>query len=134
MYRKPESDILANSTKPAVDSKINSYVTLCRAWQVAAWPVSLQSIQCFAASLKEGGYRSAQTYFHSVFSYQRRTLQIEVEGLVKQTAKDYARSIGRGLGPASLKDSFDVDLLASIPPDRSSGSFDINDRDMDATS
>ena len=87
--------------------------------------VSLQSIQCFAASLREGGYRSAQTYFPSIFSYQRPTLQIEVEGLVKQTAKDYARSIGRGLGPTSLKDAFEVDTLSSIPTDFFETSFDI---------
>ena len=110
-----EKDILAHSTQPSFDSKVRTYLSVCQAWQVEPWPVSMESIQCFAASLKEGAYKSAQGFFQSVFTYQRRHLQIEVGAVIKGAAKDYARSISRGLGPSSLKDSFDVEMLANIP-------------------
>lgn len=84
-------------------------------------------LQYFAASLKEGGYTSAQTYFQAIFSHQRRTLQMEVLQIIKHTAKDYARSIGRSLGPAALKDSFDVELLATIPVDFTETPFRFSD-------
>lgn len=105
-----EADILAHTARPATDSKVRSYVTLCHIWQV-----------------REGGYTSAQTYFQAIFSHQRRTLQVEVLQIIKHTAKDYARSIGRGLGPAALKDSFDVELLTTIPVDFTETPFRFSD-------
>ena len=109
-----ERDILANTTQPVFDSKVRTYLTVCQAWQVAPWPITMESLQFFAASMKEGAYKSSQGFFQSVFTYQRRHLQIEVSQLLKGAAKDYARSISRGLGPSSLKDSFDVEALINI--------------------
>ena len=107
-------DILASTTQPSFDSKVKTYVSVCQAWQVAPWPISLESLQCFAASLKEGADKSSHGLFQSIFTYQRLHLQVDVDSVIRGAAKDYSRSISRGLGPCTLKDSFDVETLGSI--------------------
>lgn len=79
-----ERDISASTTPPAVDSKVKTFVSICRAWQVAPWPVSMESILAFGALLKKGGHKSSQGFFQAVFIYQRRHLQTEVAGLCDQ--------------------------------------------------
>lgn len=78
------------------------------------WPVSLESLQCFAASLKEGAYKSSQGFFQSVFTYQRRHLQLEESQVLKGAAKTTPVVSPEELGPSTLKDSFDVENLALI--------------------
>ena len=109
-----EQDILANSTNPSQDSRVRTYKAVCRAWQVEAFPLTLESIRCFGASLKAGGYRSAAVYFQAILGYQARHLHVAVEALHRSAIKDAVRSIRRGLGPAGLKDSFDVSYLSNI--------------------
>ena len=109
-----EQDILANSTNPSQDSRVKTYKSICRAWQVEAFPLTLESIRCFGASLKAGGYRSAAVYFQAVLGYQARHLQVAVDPIHRSAIKDAVRSIRRGLGPAGLKDSFDVSYLSNI--------------------
>eukprot|EP00435_Cladocopium_sp_Y103_P022823 s2498_g5.t1 len=120
-----ERDVLANTTKPSTDSKVKTYQTICLAWQVEPWPVTLRSIQCFGASLKEGAYKSAQGFFQAIFTYQRRHLQQDVDSVIRGAARDYTRSISRGIGPSALKDSFDVDLLTQIPVNHAAEPFDM---------
>ena len=121
-----EKDILASTTQPAVDSKVRTYLAICRAWQLAPWPVSMESLQAFGASMKEGGYKSSQGFFQAVFTHQRRHMQVDVDSLLRSTARDYVRSISRGLGPSTLKDSFNVEDLAHIPISYNEESFDMN--------
>ena len=109
-----EQDILANSTNPSQDSRVRTYKAICRAWQIEAFPLTLESIRCFGASLKAGGYRSAAVYFQAILGYQARHLQVAVETIHRSAIKDAVRSIRRGLGPAGLKDSFDVSALHNI--------------------
>ena len=63
---------------------VKTFVSICRAWQVAPWPVSMESILAFGALLKKGGHKSSQGFFQAVFIYQRRHLQTEVAGLCDQ--------------------------------------------------
>ena len=91
-----ERAILAHTTQPSFDSKVRTYMAICPAWQVQPWPISLESLQCFAASLKEGAYKSSQGFFQAIFTHQRRHLQVEVAAVIKGAAKDYSRSISRG--------------------------------------
>ena len=109
-----EHDILANSTNPSQDSRVRTYKAICRAWQIEAFPLTLESIRCFGASLKAGGYRSASVYFQAILGYQARHLHVAVEAIHRSAIKDAVRSIRRGLGPAGLKDSFDVSALHNI--------------------
>eukprot|EP00435_Cladocopium_sp_Y103_P049910 s2136_g15.t1 len=119
-----ERDVLANTTKPSMDSKVKTYQAICVAWRVA-WPISLHSVQCFGASLKEGAYKSSQGFFQAIFIYQRRYLQQDVDPVVRSAARDYTRSIARGLGPSVLKDCFDVSRLADIPIEYQISPFDM---------
>ena len=110
-----DEGILSANTRPAVDSRVRMYEEICQAWGVASWPITHDSLRCFAASLKHGRYRSAALYFSSVFGHQTRTLVQPVDELLKVSAKNFTRSITRGMGPSQLKDSFDVAELVRIP-------------------
>ena len=74
--------------------------------------MSVESVRCCGASLKAGGYRSAQLYFQAATGHQLRHLGVPLDPLLKGPIKEVVRSIRRGLGPARLKDSFDVWSLA----------------------
>eukprot|EP00438_Fugacium_kawagutii_P022610 Skav212148 [mRNA] locus=scaffold1323:331971:333758:- [translate_table: standard] len=112
-----DSDILARSTQPAQASRVRTYRSLCAAWQVQAFPMTIESVRCSAASLKAGHYRSAHLYYQAAMGYQARQLGDLVDPLVRATVRDCTRSIRRGLGPSRLKDSFDVWVLVAAPDD-----------------
>lgn len=113
--RDLESAVLAPSTAPAVASRVSVYQEICKAWNVAPWPVSHESLRSFAASLKAGHYRSSSLYFSTIFSFQQRTMAIPVDKILSALAKDYNRSITRGMGPSKLKDAFDLSLIGKLP-------------------
>ena len=120
-----QADILAKSSAPAQESRLKTYRALCSAWDVPAFPLSLESVRCVAASLKAGFYRSPQLYFQAASGYQMRSLGLPVDSLVRGTIKEVVRSVKRGLGPAKLKDSFDVWKLhfATVSDDEDSFDF-----------
>ena len=120
-----QADILAKSTTPAQESRLKTYRALCSAWEVPAFPLSLESVKCVAASLKAGFYRSPQLYFQAAAGYQMRTLGLPVDSLVRGTIKEVVRSVKRGLGPAKLKDSFDVWKLQFTTVSDDEDSFDL---------
>ena len=122
-----DNSLLAPSTQPAVDSRVRTYCDLCHAWAVNPFPITFESLRCFAASLKAGRYKSATVYFHTIFGHQQRHFAIPVDQFLKGTAKSYARAIARGLGPSSLKDSFDMDDLNNIPTAAREEPFDITE-------
>ena len=76
-------------------------------------PLDDQNVRAVAASLKRGRYRSAEQYFSAAASFQARRLHSSVPPHIRACMRDCIRSIRRGLGPAALKDSFDLRLLAS---------------------
>ena len=103
-----QDDMLSRSTGPAQASRVRTYRALCSAWGVTAFPMSTESVKCVGASLKAGFYRSPQLYFQAAMGHQMRALGWPVEAMVKGLVKEVVRSVKRGLGPAKLKDSFDV--------------------------
>ena len=78
-----------------------------------------------AASLKAGFDRSPQLYVQAAAGYQMRTLGLPVDSLVRGTIKEVVRSVKRGLGPAKLKDSFDVWKLQFTTVSDDEDSFDL---------
>ena len=120
-----DKDILARSSEPAQVSRLRTFRAICTAWGVAAFPLSVENIRCFAASMKAGGYRSASLYFQAAINHQIRFLREPVQPLLRSIIKDVARSIRRGLGPSRLKEGFDVFALTSLvaPDDESSFDF-----------
>ena len=87
------------------------------------WPLSAENVMAFAASLKQGGYKSAGAYFQVICTYQQRELRTPVPQLLRQCIRDYLRSIQRGLGVDKLKDSFNLLRLGGIPIDDDEGRF-----------
>jgi len=111
-----DQDVLARSTNPAVEARVRTYMAICRAWEVAAFPLDNQNIRCFGASLKAGGYRSAAVYFQAICGHQQRALKTPIPAIVKMGIRDCIRSIQRGLGESRLKDAFNGLLLGNIAP------------------
>lgn len=109
-----DRDVLARSTEPAQQSRVRTYRALCAAWGVAPFPLSVENIRCSAASFKAGGYRSAALYLQAAVNYQIRFMKEPIHPLLRATIKDVVRSIKRGLGPARLKEGFDVFSLSSV--------------------
>ena len=92
-----DTAMLAATTRPAVDSRVRVYETICKAWEVPSWPVTHDSLRCFSASLKQGHYRSVALYFSAIFGHQQRVLTMPVEDFLKQAAKSFVRSVTRGI-------------------------------------
>ena len=118
-----DQDVLARSTAPSVEARLRTYLAVCRAWEVDPWPLSAENVRAFAASLKQGGYKSAGAYFQVICTYQQRELRTPVPQLLRQCIRDYLRSIQRGLGVDKLKDSFNLLRLGDIPIDDDEGRF-----------
>ena len=55
-----ERDVVANSTKPSQDSRVRSFLALCTAWEIPAFPLTPECVKAVGASLKAGAYRSPQ--------------------------------------------------------------------------
>ena len=119
-----DRDVVARSSAPSHDSRLRTFRALAAAWEVQPFPLSVESIRCVAASLKAGGYRSAQLYFQSAINFQLRVLHEMVHPLLRSLIKDMVRSIKRGLGPASLKHGFDPFLVTGLIDPNDSDPFD----------
>lgn len=120
-----EDDILAHSTKPANDSRLRTFMAICGAWQVQAFPLSPTCIRCVGASFKAGGYRSAGIYFQTAVSHQMRAHGTPVAPFLRSMIRDVVRSVRRGLGPSSLKSGFDVATLARVVDPRDDKPFSL---------
>ena len=87
---------------------------LCQAWAVEPWPISLEAVRSVAASLRRGGYRSAQNYFDAAVAYQERFREQAVDPLLKKAMRRYTRAVLRGLPGSRLKTVFPVDRLTAL--------------------
>ena len=121
-----DHDVVARSSAPSQESRLRTFRSLAAAWEVAPFPLSVESIRCVAASLKAGGYRSSQLYFQSAINYQLRTLHETVHPLIRSLIRDMNRSIKRGLGPSQLKHGFDPFLITGLIDSNDSDPFDLN--------
>ena len=109
-----EGDVIAHSTKPAQDSRLRTFLALCTAWEVSAFPLTPECVKAVGASLKAGAYRSPQLYFQAAINHQIRRYGMQVEPFLRAIIKDINRSIKRGLGPARLKAGFNVYAIATL--------------------
>ena len=116
-----DRDILARTSQPAQESRLRTFRAICAAWEVAPFPLSIESVRCCAASLKAGGYRSASLFMQAAINHQIRYIREPIHPLIRATIRDAVRSIRRGLGPSRLKEGFDVFALAAA--------VDVDDQD-----
>eukprot|EP00439_Symbiodinium_sp_Y106_P035487 s3692_g4.t1 len=107
-----DDDVLAKSTVGPMESRLLVWRRLCEAWEVPSFPLDEKNIRAVGASLKRGQYRSAAQYYSAAVSFQARRLRLSLPPFAKALIKDCIRSIRRGLGPAALKDSFSLLMLA----------------------
>ena len=121
-----DQDVVARSSARSQESRLRTFRSLAAAWEVAPFPLSVESIRCMAASLKAGGYRSSQLYFQSAINYQLRTLHETVHPLLRSLIRDMNRSIKRGLGPSQLKHGFDPFLITGLIDSNDSDPFDLD--------
>ena len=78
-----EQDILARSTNPSQESRVRTYRAICKAWGIPAFPMTLETIRCFGASMKAGHYRSVAIYYQAAMGFQARHLATPVEPLLR---------------------------------------------------
>ncbi|CAE7720342.1 unnamed protein product [Symbiodinium microadriaticum] len=79
----------------------------CQVWAVEPWPITVDAISKVTASLRRGGYKSAQNHFDAAASYQER---YEVADMLKLDLKDAAQKPVR---EATLQD-MDSDSLKMV--------------------
>lgn len=121
-----DRDILARSTKPANDSRLKTFMALCGAWEVQAFPLNPVCIRCVGASFKAGCYRSAGIYFQTAISHQLRMMGLPISPFIRSLIRDVVRSVRRGLGPATLKFGFDLAALAKLVDTTDSRPFSVD--------
>ena len=121
-----DRDILSRSTRPSQESRLKTFLCLCTAWEVPAYPLSPECIRCVGASLKAGAYRSAGLYFQAAVAHQLRFYQQPVSPFIRAVIRDVTRSIKRGLGPASVKKGFNLVTLSSLVDPEDDRPFDID--------
>ena len=107
-----DQEVLAKTTVGPYESRLVVWRRLCAKWDVPAFPLDDRNVRAVAASLKRGRYRSSEQYFSAAASHQVRRLHMTVPAHVRSIIRDCVRSVRRGLGPAALKDSFDLRCLA----------------------
>ena len=103
-----DQEILASTTWGPHESRLQVWHKLCSKWEVNAFPLDHTNIRAVGASLKWGRYRSAERYYSAAATFQSRRLHCAVPAHLRASIRDCIRSIRRGLGPAELKDSFDL--------------------------
>ena len=121
-----DADMLARTTKPAHESRLRTFMAICSAWEVQAFPLNPECIRCVGASMKAGGYRSVALYFQSAVGHQLRVHGVALSQFLRSMIRDVVRSVRRGLGPGRLKAGFDLSALANVVDNRDDGKFDIN--------
>ncbi|CAE6912109.1 unnamed protein product [Symbiodinium sp. CCMP2592] len=108
-----DREVLAKTTIGPYESRILTWRQICAKWELPAFPLDERNVRAVGASLKRGRYRSSEQYFSAAASHQVRRMHTVVPGHIKAMIRDCVRSVRRGLGPSSLKDSFDLWSLAS---------------------
>ena len=106
--------VLASSTRDPMQSRLRTWTTLCRQWNVEPWPLDLYNVRAVAASLKAGAYKSAELYFDAAIWHQIHVRQEAVSPSLRRVLKDMVRSIKRGLPGTKVKAAFPFAALERI--------------------
>lgn len=107
------ADVFAKSNILPACSRLNTWQKIATAWGEPPWPLTPSLIEKAGASFKAGGYKSTKIYFAAA-TRQHTLLHGEVPAEVKLAIRDAVRSVERGLGGPSLKDSFPLTCLRPL--------------------
>ena len=89
-----EANVVAASTRRALDSRIKFWLKLTATNGVEPWPLTHWKLKVLAACLRKGGYRSAQLYIDAVLWHQEHVLQTEVPTSMRKEARRLAKAAG----------------------------------------
>ena len=95
-----EDDVHAASSRKAVDMKMRTISAALARWAIPLYPPTILSIKALGATLKKGGYRSAESYLLLYKGACERRGFPYTADLVR-THRDCVRSCVRGLGGAT---------------------------------
>ena len=87
-FENLEKDIKAASTEVSDRSRIATIELWLRRWNLVAFPPTLASFKAVAATLKAGGYRSAEVYL-CVYRREAERRGYPVDGLLAKNVEDF---------------------------------------------
>ena len=107
--------IHATSNAPTHTSHITTITVALRSWgHTEIYPITVAKIQALGATLKEGGYRSAQAFFVS-WRTEAERLGYDVGSCLRRHMTDSVRSCMRGLGGPVRARPLPMDSLHLLP-------------------
>ena len=83
-------------------------------WGLSLFPPTVASVKALAASLKAGGYKSANVYL-TVYRRECERRGHVIGALLRSDFQDYKRSCGRGLGGPVRPRALPLDALHHLP-------------------
>ena len=91
--------IATATTKKSSQARLKTVSEACDRWGIALWPPTTDTIDAVAATLKQGGYRSASLYLHGYKVAAQRS-GWGWSDVLQRAMVDAIRSCARGLGPS----------------------------------
>ena len=114
-----ERDEYANTSRQPRASLWNTWCRIASAWQLDPLPLCPTLVRAVGASLKQGKYKSAKEYFARARQEHVKQLDFYPSAATVACIQSTVRSIERGLGGASPKEGFAIELLATAVPELS---------------
>ena len=121
-----DANLLAASTRRAMESRVRTVATLAEAGEFALFPLDANKLHIIAGALRIGNYRSAGLYLDAVIWHQENRMHIPVSAALRRAAKTLTKAALRGLPGSRLKQAFDLDELAQLVAQDTAGEpFDV---------
>ena len=108
-----QRDMYARTSSGPADSRRATWTRLAAAWGLPPIPLTVTLVHRVGASMKRGGYRSAEQYFSTARLWHIQETNQEVPPAVALAIRQTCRSILRGLGGPARKDAFRLEGLAA---------------------
>ena len=109
-------DFYAPSCHDSRQSNWKTWCTIAEAWGLLPIPITDELVLAVGASLKNGGYRSSKNYFSRAMQEHRDHCINPLPDSTLALITRVTRSINRGIGPTTFKDSFELELFHTPLP------------------
>ena len=109
-------DFYAPSCHDSRQSNWKTWCTIAEAWGLLPIPITDELVLAVGASLKNGGYRSSKNYFSRAMQEHRDHCVNPLPESTLALITKVTRSINRGIGPTTFKDSFELELFHTPLP------------------
>ena len=109
------NDFYAHSSVAPRDSLWQTWCKMARSWDEDPIPLTRELAIKMGASFKRGKYKSVANYFSRAKSEEADTLGSSWSPALEKLVKKVTRSVLRGLGGCSSKQSFALETLNTLP-------------------